>query len=63
MLCDFTEIRTTRALEILKPIENWPVVARAYAARAKAHEKLGNEEEAAKDRQEQKVSESQIEPE
>jgi tetratricopeptide (TPR) repeat protein len=53
----------TRALDILKPIENWPGVARAYAARAEAHEKLGNAEEAAKDRQEQKVSESNIEQE
>ena len=52
----------TRALDILKPIDNWPGVARAYAARAKAHERLGNEGEAAKDRQEQKVSESKIEP-
>jgi len=52
----------TRALDILKPIENWPGVARAYAARAKAHEKLGDDDEAAKDRQEQKVCESKIEP-
>jgi tetratricopeptide (TPR) repeat protein len=52
----------TRALDILKPIENWPGVARAYAARAKAHEKLGDEDEAAKDRQEQKVCESKIVP-
>jgi tetratricopeptide (TPR) repeat protein len=52
----------TRALDILKPIENWPGVARAYAARAKAYESLGDEARAAKDRQEQKVSESKIEP-
>ena len=52
----------TRALDILKHIENWPGVARAYAARAKAHEKLGDDDEAAKDRQEQKVCESKIEP-
>ncbi len=58
---DVIEI-ATRALEILKPIENWPGVARAYAARAKAHEKLGDDDEAAKDRQEQKVCESKIEP-
>jgi tetratricopeptide (TPR) repeat protein len=52
----------TRALNILMPIENWPGVARAYAARVKAYEKLGDEEQAVKDRQEQKVSESKIEP-
>jgi tetratricopeptide (TPR) repeat protein len=51
----------THALDILKPIENWPGVARGYAARAKAYEKLGNEEQAQKDRQEQKVCESKIE--
>jgi tetratricopeptide (TPR) repeat protein len=45
---------TDRALETLKPIENWPGVSRAYAARIKAHESLGNESEAAKDRREQK---------
>jgi tetratricopeptide (TPR) repeat protein len=50
-----------RALEILKPIENWPGVARAYAARAKAHESTGNEDAAAKDRQEQKDYESKFE--
>jgi hypothetical protein len=49
-----------RALEILKPIENWPGVARAYAARAKAHENRGNEDAAAKDRLEQKDYESRI---
>jgi tetratricopeptide (TPR) repeat protein len=52
----------TRTLDILKPIENWPGVARAYAARAKASERMGNEKEAVKDRQEQKVYESKIEP-
>jgi tetratricopeptide (TPR) repeat protein len=51
----------TRALDILKPIENWPGVARGFAARATAYEKLGNEEQAQKDRQEQKVCESKIE--
>jgi tetratricopeptide (TPR) repeat protein len=50
-----------RALEILKPIENWPGVARAYAARAEAHERLGNEDAAAKDRKEQKDYESKVE--
>ena len=52
-----------RALEILKPIENWPGVARAYAARANAHEKIGNEEAAAGDRQEQEYYESKVEAE
>jgi tetratricopeptide (TPR) repeat protein len=52
----------SRALEILKPIENWPGVARSYAARAKAHENLGHADEAAKNRQEQKYCESKIEP-
>ncbi len=44
---------TTRALDILLPLENWPGVAHAYAGRAKAHEKLGNTDEVKKDRQEQ----------
>ncbi len=52
----------TRALDILKPIENWPGVARAFAARAITYEKLGNEEQAKKDRQEQEIYESKIEP-
>lgn len=52
-----------RALEILKPIENWPGVARAYAARANAHEKIGNGEAAAGDRQEQQYYESKVEAE
>lgn len=43
----------SRALEVLRPIENWPGVARAYAARAAAHEKLGHPEAAARDRQEE----------
>jgi len=55
-------IIATHALDILKPIENWPGVARAYAARAIAHQKLGNEEEAAKDRQEQMIYESKVKP-
>ncbi len=52
----------THALEILKPIENWPGVSRGYAARATAREKLGDEEGAAKDRREQELYESKIEP-
>ncbi len=39
-----------RAIKILKPIENWPGVARAYAARANAHDALGDGNQAAKDR-------------
>jgi tetratricopeptide (TPR) repeat protein len=53
----------TRALEILRPIENWPGVARAYAARAIAREKSGDEESAARDRQEQAEYEGKIAPE
>jgi len=34
------------ALEILRPLENWPGVVRAHAARAKAHERLGDVEAA-----------------
>lgn len=52
----------THALDILDPIENWPCVARAYAPRAKAHKRLGNEEQAAKDRQELKEYKSKIDP-
>ncbi len=52
----------TRALEILAPIENWLGVARCYAARATAREKLGDEAGAAKDHQDQELYESKIEP-
>lgn len=52
-----------RALEILKLIENWPGVARAYAARAKVHESTGNQDAAAQDRKEQQVYESKVESE
>ncbi len=34
------------ALEILRPLENWSGVVRAHAARAKAHERLGDAESA-----------------
>jgi tetratricopeptide (TPR) repeat protein len=47
-----------RVLEVLKPIENWPGVARAYAARATAYEKLGEHDAASKDRQEAQVYEA-----
>lgn len=53
---------TTRALDILKPIENWPGVARAYAGRARAYQKLGNEQQAVKDHQEQMIYESKVKP-
>jgi tetratricopeptide (TPR) repeat protein len=52
----------SRALEVLAPIENWPGVARGYAARAQGREKLGDKAGAAKDRREQKLAESKIEP-
>jgi tetratricopeptide (TPR) repeat protein len=51
----------TRALDILMPIENWPGVARGYAARGKAYEMLGNDEKATQDRQEQQIIESKVE--
>ena len=50
-----------RALEILMPIQNWPGVARAYAARAQAHEALKDKSAAARDRQEQQVYERKTE--
>jgi tetratricopeptide (TPR) repeat protein len=31
-----------RALSFLRPLENWPGIARAHAARARAYERLGN---------------------
>lgn len=49
-----------RALEVLEPIENWPGVARAYAARAKAHERLGNEGAAREDRRQQEACEKRV---
>jgi tetratricopeptide (TPR) repeat protein len=49
------------ALEMLTPIENWPGVSRAYAARAVAYEKLGDVDQAAKDRQEQQRVDSLVE--
>lgn len=51
----------SRALDILKPIENWPGVARCYAARVKAYEKLGSYEKAAQDRREQQIIETKVE--
>jgi tetratricopeptide (TPR) repeat protein len=51
---------TDRALTILKPIENWPGVVRAYAARVKVHERMGNEAESNRDRQEQEYYRSKV---
>jgi tetratricopeptide (TPR) repeat protein len=48
------------ALDLLTPIQNWPGVARAYAACAIAHEKLGEMDLAAKDRVVQQLAESKI---
>lgn len=42
-----------KALEVLEPIKNWPGIARAYAARAQAYERLGEHEKAAADRKAQ----------
>jgi tetratricopeptide (TPR) repeat protein len=50
------------ALALLLPIENWAGVARAYAARAQAHESLGDSAAAA-DRKAQKRYESLVESE
>lgn len=50
-----------KALTILKPIENWPGVARAYAARVKANQSLGNEEDAARDQKEAQYYERKVE--
>jgi hypothetical protein len=47
----------SHALEVLTPLENWPGVVRAYAARARAHESLANEDAAEKDRKEQQYYE------
>jgi len=40
-----------KALEILLPLKNWPGVVRAYAARAQAYERLGEDVAAAADRE------------
>ena len=50
-----------QALAILMPIENWPGVARAYAARAHAYEKLGDNTAAAADRESRKLYEGKNE--
>jgi len=49
-----------KALEILRPLENWPGVARAHAARAKAYERLGEGEAARVARTAQKMAEEML---
>jgi len=49
-----------RALATLQPIENWPGIARAYAARAAAYEELGDSAAAAADREAQSKAEGLI---
>jgi tetratricopeptide (TPR) repeat protein len=51
-----------RALSLLLPIQNWPGVVRAQAARAQAHERLGNTLAADADREAQLRYESKIDP-
>jgi tetratricopeptide (TPR) repeat protein len=51
-----------QALAILSPLENWPGIARAYAARAQAYENIGDEATAAADRQAQQQYEDMAEP-
>ncbi len=49
-----------KALEILRPLNNWPGIARAHAARAKASERLGDAETAKLARTAQKMAEEMI---
>ena len=49
-----------RALSLLISIENWPGVARAYEARAKAYENLGETEAAERDRQSQQEFQAKV---
>jgi tetratricopeptide (TPR) repeat protein len=51
-----------QALAVLLPIENWPGVARAYAARAQAHQGIGDDAAAAEDRKKQKYYEDRPPP-
>jgi len=52
--------QANKALEILRPLENWPGVARAHAARAKAYERLGEGEAARVARTAQKMAEEML---
>ena len=49
-----------KALEILRPLENWPGLARAHAARAKAFERLGEAEAARVAHTAQKMAEEML---
>ena len=51
-----------QALAILSPLENWPGIARAYAARARAYERIGDDAAAAADRQAQQQYEDMAAP-
>jgi hypothetical protein len=48
------------ALAILRPLENWPGVARAHAARAKAYDRLGKPEAARVARAAAKMAEARM---
>ena len=49
-----------QALEILRPLDNWPGIARAHAARAKAYERMGNSEGARLASAAQKMAEGML---
>jgi tetratricopeptide (TPR) repeat protein len=49
-----------QALEVLLPLENWSGVARAYAARAVAYERMGEHAAAAADRKAQQHYQSKV---
>lgn len=53
-------IAADNALETLLPIENWPGIARAYAARAKARECLGDAAGSTADLEAQREAEAKI---
>ena len=48
------------ALEILRPLENWPGIARAHAARANAYERIGDAEAARVASAAQKMAEAML---
>jgi tetratricopeptide (TPR) repeat protein len=49
-----------KALEILRPLKNWPGVARAHEARAKTFDRMGNTDAARVARTAQKMSEDML---
>ena len=49
-----------KALEILRPLKNWPGIARAHEARAKACERMGDPEAARLARTAQKMAEDML---